>query len=226
MTYASNPIANSKQIIVVIAEDWSSTSGILQRYDRLDTNASWQKVGNEFRVMLGKNGMGWGIGLHGNAALTEGPTIAEGTNRSPVGAFTIPLAVGKDMSEDWPVKLPYQKISETIFCVDDPNSKYYNKLVNIKQTNKDWDSAEDMCYYVNEGLYVYAAMIGHNISQTTPGKGSCFFMHIWRSFDKPTAGCTAMNKNNAKEIIGWIDPQKKPVLVQLPEIIYDKIKFK
>ena len=55
--------------------------------------------------------------------------------------------------------------------------------------------------YVDEGLYIYGAMIGHNMAPATPGKGSCFFIHVWRTPDTPTNGCTAMEKNNTKKIM-------------------------
>ncbi|CAL7962844.1 conserved exported hypothetical protein [Gammaproteobacteria bacterium] len=226
-----NPLVFSKQIIVVIGKNWDSTSGILQRYERSNLGDSWQKAGGQVRVVLGKNGMAWGYGLHGDPLLAKEqrkePIITtEGLKRSPVGAFEIPLAFGKDDAKDWGVKLPYNQISKTLYCSCD---KSYNRIVDATtiEEQEDWDRGENMQSYVDDsGLYIHGAVIAHNYSSAIHGRGCCFFIHVWRSPEKPTAGCTAMASDNAKEIISWLEPQKKPVLVQFPEIIYPEFQSK
>ncbi|MDD3775796.1 MAG: hypothetical protein PHV08_07565, partial [Sulfurovaceae bacterium] len=46
------------------------------------------------------------------------------------------------------------------------------------------------------------------------GAGSCIFMHIK---EIPTTGCTAMSESQMKEIIQWLDPKAKPLLLQAPK---------
>lgn len=221
--WIKNPTAEATQMLLVTAKDWNSTTGTLQRYERASLDFPWQKVGDKINVTLGKNGMGWGIGLHG-ASLTFGPKVIEGSKRTPVGVFAINLAFGKDSAKKLGVKLPYKQITETIFCPDDTKSKFYNSLVDTKNTTKDWNSSENMNEYMNEGLYVYGFMVNHNYDHPIPGRGSCFFVHIYRGINIPTAGCTAFEPNLVKEIVVWLDPAHKPVLVQMPESVYKIFK--
>ncbi len=224
--HAHNLLDSTQQIIIVVGEDWKASTGILQRYERDSKDSYWQRIGGQINVNLGENGMGWGYGLHNMPPQDNEPVIdREGLKRSPVGIFAIPIAFGKDDGSSWSVKLPYQKISSTVFCSGDPQSKNYNRIIDSRyEPQEDWRLGEDMQDYVNQGVYIYGAMIAHNYFPVVAGKGCCFFIHVWRGPGKPTAGCTAMAANDAREIISWLDPNKKPVLIQFPMVIYPKIQ--
>jgi D-alanyl-D-alanine dipeptidase len=49
------------------------------------------------------------------------------------------------------------------------------------------------------------------------GQGSCIFFHLWRNEKTPTVGCTAMPEPILVELLAWLDPEKSPLLVQLPK---------
>lgn len=219
--FISNPTSKSTQMILVRAHDWTSIMGTMQLYERATTKDAWVKVGDLMAASLGKNGLGWGIGLHG-AALTDGPLVIEGSKRSPVGVFPLNLAFGQDKTFN--TKLRYQQIDDTTFCPDDQKSKYYNHIVDSKKVRKDWDSAEDMYKYMLEGVYTYGLMIEHNYDHPKPGAGSCFFLHVYRGYGIPTAGCTAVSLDQVEKIIAWLDPSKKPILVQLPDPVFTKFQ--
>lgn len=218
-----NPTADAEQMILVTANDWASTTGELQRFERDSVNGAWKKVGDKITVNLGKNGMGWGIGLHGST-LTLAPRVIEGAKKTPVGVFAIDLAFGKESAKQLGIKLPYKQITATVFCPDDVSSKFYNSLVDVKTVTKDWNSAEDMYGYMKQGLYAYGLMVDHNYSKPIPGRGSCFFVHVYRGVGMPTAGCTAFEASLVRSVIVWLDAAKHPVLVQLPRSAY--ITFK
>lgn len=219
-----NPTFESTQMILVRAHDWNSIMGILQLYERKTTKDAWVKVGNRMGVSLGKKGLGWGVGLHGTA-LTDGPIVSEGMKRSPVGAFALNLAFGQNKNKDkLDIKVPYIPITDTTFCPDDPKSRYYNRIIDSKKVNRDWGSAEDMYKYMIEGYYTYGVVIEHNYSNTKPGLGSCFFLHVYRGFGIPTEGCTAVSLDQMEKIITWLDPSKKPILVQLPDAVFIKLQ--
>ena len=55
-------IPDTKQLLVVTTKNWSVSTGTLQRYESDGSN--WKKVGNAIDIKLGRNGLGWGIGLH------------------------------------------------------------------------------------------------------------------------------------------------------------------
>ncbi len=73
-------------------------------------------------------------------------------------------------------------------------------------------------------VYKYGIFVDYNVNPAIPGKGSCIFMHIWSKSTSPTAGCTAMTEANILKLIGFLDKSKNPVLVQVPQSEYPKLK--
>jgi hypothetical protein len=47
-------------------------------------------------------------------------------------------------------------------------------------------------------------------------------LHVWKGPEIATSGCTAMSEKNLLDIIRWLDPARHPLLVQLPEPIYNE----
>jgi D-alanyl-D-alanine dipeptidase len=97
--------------------------------------------------------------------------------------------------------------------VDDINSKYYNKIVDSTKIERDYKSHERMKF--PKDYYKYGIVVDHNGitegAESKRGAGSCIFIHIK---DIPTAGCTVMNESEIKEVIRWLNPKAKPLLVQ------------
>ena len=186
----------STQMIMVVSNDFISSDATLQRYSL--QNGKWQKVGKQIDVKIGKNGMGWGIGLH------KTPTNAtiikkEGDGKSPIGIFALGDAFGY---EPYEVKYPYNVMSEKHHCVDDGNSMFYNKIINSTKVAKDYNSYEVMKFPAN--YYKYGIIVKHN-PDNIKDKGSCIFMHIK---DIPTTGCDAMSEDEIKRLfLGWIKKQ-------------------
>ncbi|MDM5270639.1 hypothetical protein PGH07_00435 [Sulfurovum sp. zt1-1] len=206
----------SKQLIVVTTEKWSAPEGKLQRFERIDT--TWEKVGKAIDIKLGRNGLGWGRGLHtipNNAKIIK----KEGDGKSPAGIFELKQAFGY---EPFQIDYPFEVYKETDHCVDDINSKYYNKIVDSTKIKMDYKSYERMKF--PEDYYKYGIVVDHNgIMQgekSIRGAGSCIFIHI-----KPiaTAGCTVMNEEEIKDIIKWLDAKKNPLLVQGTEEIVKEL---
>lgn len=83
-----------------------------------------------------------------------------------------------------------------MYWVDDANSKYYNKLVNIFDVNKDWNSAEHLIDYPIQYEYLIEIKTNPN---NIPGKGSAIFLHCTNNL--PTAGCIAIDRESMKKII-------------------------
>ena len=210
--------AQTKQLIVVTTENWSASEGKLQRYERSDR--TWQKVGEAIEIKLGRNGLGWGRGVHripDNARFVK----REGDGKSPAGIFELKQAFGY---APFQIDYPYEIYTEDDHCVDDVNSKYYNKIVESKNIKRDYQSYERMKF--SEDYYKYGIVVDHNGimegEESVRGAGSCIFIHI-KSI--PTAGCTVMSEEEIKEIIKWLDTTKKPLLVQgTEEAVKDLMK--
>ena len=200
--------ADSKQLIKVITPNWSAKEGILQRYER--TKNGWQKVGKEINIILGRNGLAWGLGLHTipkNAQYIK----QEGDGKAPAGLFSLGHGFGYHSLD---IEFPYKVYKQTDHCVDDSNSKWYNRIVDSTQTDRDYKSFERMRLKSDE--YKYGITVNHNPNQVALG-GSCIFIHIRNNKKSGTAGCTAMSEDEIVEILEWLDSVKKPLLLQLPK---------
>jgi D-alanyl-D-alanine dipeptidase len=86
--------------------------------------------------------------------------------------------------------------------------------VDATKVRRDWKTAENMM--PPGGEYRRGIVVRHNWDQR-PAAGSCIFLHIRSGRRQPTSGCTAMSERNVIRVLGWLDPAKHPVLVQLPE---------
>jgi len=197
---------NSSQFIVVTTADWRTSKGTLQRYDKV--NKVWHKTGKPIAILLGRNGLGWGIGLH---TTPQDASIIkkEGDGKSPAGIFVLGHAFGY---EPLKVAYPYKTYKETDHCVDDVHSVYYNKIVDSTKISADYSSFEHMRF--PKDFYKYGIIVNHNhINEagSKKGAGSCIFMHIKAI---PTSGCTVMNEAQMKELIAWLNPHANPLLVQ------------
>ena len=206
-------ISDTKQIIVVTTQNWSTSEGILQRYEKTDT---WQKVGQAIEIKLGRNGLGWGIGLHDTPKDAQ-HIKKEGDGKAPAGIFSLKQAFGY---EPFSVAYPYEVYKETDHCVDDVNSKLYNKIVDSTNVTIDYKSKEHMKF--PKDYYKYGIVVNHNHIDEVgakKGAGSCIFIHIKKV---PTAGCTVMSEPEMKEIITWLDAKSNPLLIQgTKDIIQD-----
>ena len=203
---ASDEFTRSTQMIVVTTSNWNSVEGRLQRYERATAQESWRPVGGSpIPIVVGKNGLGWGIGVSlrpmtSESAVASEPVKREGDGKSPAGVFAL-APHSAMLSQPLPgLKMPYLNLTSSIECVDDSGSKYYNRIVDRSAVAPDWNSSEHM-RNVGEA-YRWGIVVDHNGTVTdtnanppVPGGGSCVFLHIWHSHDQGTAGCTAMRTN-------------------------------
>jgi len=218
----SQPLHDSRQMIVVTTPDWSTVPGSLQRYERAHPSGQWNPVGDPIAIVVGKKGLAWGAGIIQTGTHSpQDPVKKEGDGKSPAGIFRIGTAFGyaAEKPADW--KLPYISLTPTVECVDDPASHFYNQIVDRSTVTPDWHSSEHMS---QAGVaYRWGAVIDHNIDPTIPSAGSCVFLHIWGGPSVGTAGCTAMPQDQLEPILAWLDPASSPILVQMPAAQYKKL---
>lgn len=217
---ASNPVSDSRQSLVVVAPDWNSQTGTLRAFER--SGADWKIRGEAIPVVLGKNGLGWGLGLI-DVKNEAGPKKAEGDQRVPAGIFLLGPAFGyaPAASARW-IKLRYVPLTPETEGVDDPRSRYYNQLVDRSEVARvDWHSSEQLRRA--DDLYKWGLFVAHN-STAIPGAGSCIFMHIWRNSSAATVGCTAMPEQNLVQLLRWLDPEAHPILIQMPRHDYTRFQ--
>lgn len=214
----ASPIeASVHQLIVVRAPSWSSSAGILKRYER-EGGGEWRDTGDAVHVSLGRRGLAWGRGLH--PAGEAGPTKHEGDGRSPAGAFRLEHAFGyADALPEGARGFPYLQGTQTTYCVEDVRSSHYNEIIDASRGKRSvWQRWSPLRR--TDGLFRWGVVVQQNSPEVVVGAGSCVFLHIWRGEHVPTSGCTAMPAGAVEEILRWLEPTAAPVLVQLPEATY------
>ena len=234
-TIKSDAFSRSTQMIVVTTSDWNAVEGRLQRYERATVHEKWRPVGELTPIVVGKNGLGWGIGViatdDANVRVALDPIKREGDGKAPAGVFTLGTSFGYASQPLRGLKMPYLSLAPSIECVDDIGSKHYNQLVDRSVVTPDWNSSERMR---NAGeSYRWGVVVDHNgiitggkTNPPKPGGGSCIFLHIWHSHDQGTVGCTAMSQIDLETLLTWLDPVRKPLLVQLPEPTYERLNHR
>ena len=151
----------------------------------------WVQIGDTVPVNIGRNGLG---------------KTKEGDGKTPVGVYPLDRVYAyHDLNTSMPLFLS----DENLLCVDDVNSRYYNRIVDRRRVIEDFKSYEKMKR--DDDLYEMLVTVGYNPGHT-PGRGSCIFIHI-ADDDNPTAGCISMKKADLKRLIAWLDPHKHPVVM-------------
>jgi zinc D-Ala-D-Ala dipeptidase len=217
----SDPLADSGQCIVVITDSWSAKHGVLHTFERKN-GPRWQERGDRASVVVGRAGLGWGRGDVDRVGFLA-PQKREGDDKAPAGIFRLGTAFGY-AARPVVTRMPYLHLSKHIVGVNDTNSRYYNRLVDVTTIPRpDWSSAETMV--LPDNRYKWGIVLLHN-SQAVPGAGSCIFLHVWKDESTATSGCTAMPEPVMIRLLQWLDAAKRPRLVQLPRSIYSEFRSK
>lgn len=213
--------AASRQLLLVRAASWSAAWGTLQRYER-DVHTEWAPTGAPIPINLGRNGLAWGRGLH--ASQPSGPRKTEGDGKSPSGVFALERAFGgaPALPED-AHGFPYLEATPSTYCVEDVRSERYNQIIDASEARRtSWEKWSPLKRA--DGLFDWAVVVAQNQPESLRGAGSCVFLHIWRGPRQPTSGCTAMARSDVESVLRWLDPDKKPALVQLPEAELQRLR--
>jgi len=191
----------AKQIVLVVANDINSSTAKLKCFE------DGKKKFDTIDVNIGKNGLGWGIGLK---EINHNYNIIkkyEGDKKAPLGIFKLTTIFGYKYKSEY--NLPYLYTSKNLICVDDSNSLFYN---NIIEAHGDEKSFEHMRR--KDNLYQLGIVVQHNKNQLKR-RGSCIFLHLQRGKNSPTVGCTSMSYTDLKKIAKWLKKAQTPILIQI-----------
>jgi L,D-peptidoglycan transpeptidase YkuD (ErfK/YbiS/YcfS/YnhG family) len=216
--------SNTQQLVLVAVPDWNSTQGTLRRYER-GADGGWTPVGEAEPIVIGRSGAAWGVGLHDLPAGTDAPVKREGDGRSPAGVFAIGEAFGYADTAD--TGLRYAPMDAGDWCVDVPASPLYNRIVDTAEVGAEAvaGSSEPMrrdLHADGDQRYRLGFVIEHN-ARARPQAGSCIFAHLWKGPDSTTAGCTAMAPPTMQALLHWLDADRHPVFVLLPQAEYRRL---
>lgn len=212
---AAPELDGALQMITAITPTWDAVDAAVQRYERGGPGQPWRRVGPAIPAAVGRTGLAWGVGIH-PAPTTGGPVKREGDGKAPAGIFHLSSAFGyAPAAETGWIRMPYVQADPSVECVDDPASRFYNRRVDRDTIARpDWTSHEEMRR--PDGLYEWGVWVDHNSHPPRPMRGSCIFLHVWAGPGVATSGCTAMPEGHLRDILAWLDPHARPVLVQLP----------
>jgi len=212
------------QVVLVLADRVDAPGARLWQLDRSGPEVGWTTRAGPMRAIVGRNGLAWGCGPHTPAVPSDDGAVwrlkREGDGCAPAGVFALPFAFGTAPPADasW-LRLPYVVATPSLRGVDDSESRFYNQLVDEARlpagVHPDWRSSEVMRR--DDGLYDWGVFVGHNHPRPVGGKaarGSCIFIHRWKSATEGTAGCTALNPRDLRSLLKWLDPSAHPMLVQ------------
>ena len=220
LTSNANAALAPQKLVVVVTADWGNHCGRLFAFDY--QRKEWQQA-FAFPVVVGKNGLGWGRGLWISPRPGE-PVKKEGDGKAPAGCFDIRQCLyGYAVRPPWRFSWPYVQLTANWVGVDDPASRYYNRVFDqIQIRDRDWNSHENMRR--SDDLYQWLLVVEHNTGNPVANAGSCIFLHIWRNPHQATAGCTAMAKKHLLKLIHWLSCGNTNALVQLPLPIYNRYR--
>ena len=206
---------SSRQLVLVLTPNATATEGVLRRFERDSERSPWKPLEAEWPIVVGRTGLASGAGLHRDS-VPGLPRKREGDGKSPAGVFALTSAFGFAPAEQ--SGLPYLQLTEAVECVDDPDSRHYNRLVDRSEVSTpDWKSSEKMREIPG---YVVGVVVAHNAEPIAPVAGSCIFLHAWSGPGSPTVGCTAMPEEKVRDLVRWLDAAENPVLVQLTRDAY------
>ena len=132
----------------------------------------------------------------------------EGDRKTPSGIYGFDIAFG--LAENPGTNIIYKQINKNDYWVDDPNSKYYNKWVDIMEVDKDFKSAEHL--YDHKIAYKYGLVINYNTENIIKGKGSAIFFHV--STNGPTHGCVSVDEDTMVKILKILKPYAKIIIAK------------
>lgn len=192
------------QIILVVSQDFNSSKASLSCYE------NGKQLFDTVDVNIGANGLGWGISEVKIPHKKGEPLKKEGDKKAPAGVFKLTKIFGYEKNKNF--HMPYIYASKNLICVDDVDSMYYNQFIYMGQNVP--KSFEYMKRDDNQ--YELGILVEHN-KKAIKGRGSCIFMHVRKSENASTAGCTSMSLEHLKKIASWLDKSKSPTLIQIPK---------
>ena len=139
----------------------------------------------KFKCALGKAGIG--------------EKKREGDNVTPTGTFKIvKIYYRSDRVKKISSKLRLIEITKNMGWCDDPNSKNYNKLINLPSKF----SHEKL--FKKNNIYNVIVVLNYNMKPVIKNKGSAIFIHIAKKNYQPTQGCIALKKNDLLKLLSKI----------------------
>ncbi len=210
-----------RQLVVGLADDWSSSRGKLYLFSRSGPGSAWRAdSAAPLPILFGRNGLAWGNGAlpvpHGQPGV---PSKRERDKRAPAGCFRIGTLYSHVPAPPPGVSMPYYRVTARDCWIDDPAHPAYNRHVTVDLANPPpWYEKQRM--RLGDFAYEFLLEVRHNADPPVPGHGSAIFFHLRRGPDTPSAGCTTMARPDMLTMLRWLHPGANPHYVCLPRAEY------
>ena len=186
-----------RQLIVVSASSWRSTTGVVRLYVR--SGSHWKQIAK------------WAARL-GYGGLVRGTHRVQGTGTTPAGSYTITTAFG--IRSDPGTALPYTRVDDDQWWVEDRTSAYYNQmrrasLGGFHVTTAGYNGSEHLARMGSQ--YDHVAVIDFNRRHPVIGRDAGIFLHAFGR--GATAGCVAVSYAHMTSALKWLNPAQHPMIL-------------
>ena len=191
------PLADALRLVLVTSSSFDDATAEIRTFSRGTKSERWVARGGPFAATLGRAGLAWGWTAADLRQAGE-PIKQEGDKRTPAGVFALGRPFGTEASR----VADYMTLAKgDTFCVDDPASEHYGRIVPRRVAG--WStSGEDMA---TVPLYKRGVVVDYPANAARRA-GSCIFVHLWRRPGSPTVGCVAASEQTVLHLQGFRTP--------------------
>ncbi len=123
----------------------------------------------------------------------------EGDKSTPKGTFLLKEVYYRaDRIKNLKTKLKLKKIYPYMGWCDDPLSKSYNSLINIRK------KVHHEKMFRKDNKYDIVVILDYNLKKPIPYKGSAIFIHLTKNY-KSTSGCISLLKKDLLIILKLVN---------------------
>ena len=178
------------------------TSGTYATMELLQWNGKeWESLFYTANVRIGENGASYDYG--------------EGKKTTPKGTFDIGFCYGLTQPE---TGLRFKQLTSSSVFVDDPDSQYYNMLVDRYVLSGDVSYENTYDQFANKNYYSTCIFIEHNgdgetVGTASPNMGSVITICGKNGNLNSTFGCIDITTNDMYYLLRYLDEEKNPVII-------------
>nr|WTB36103.1 L,D-transpeptidase family protein [Streptomyces sp. NBC_00830] len=167
------------------------------------TVTAWQKGSSGWKAQFSTS-----AGRVGSNGVVDGATRQQSTYTTPSGTYTITEGFGV---ESGGTAMPYTKVDDRHWWVQDPESKFYNQMhtaegADFPLSESGERGSEHLINYPTQ--YAKALVINFNRWPAVPGRGAGIFLHV--TGNGATAGCVSVPRATMDRFMGWVKPSANP----------------
>ena len=194
--FRNSKLQNCNQLIVATTTSMNSSYCNIKVYEKND--------GGKWSELYCTNGR---VGLNGLSYIEN---RLQSTNTTPAGVMNIIGSFGVNSNPG--TKLNYTELENNMYWDLNNGSENYNRMVSYNPGG----DCEHLIYYKKQ--YEYSLITDYNYNQIS-NKGGAIFIHCLGN--GATGGCVSMPREKLVEILKWLDPEKNPKILVIPQYDMD-----